>query len=129
MCIRDRDISAAGHIEAGQESRDTAVRELAEELGVETTSDELDFAFTVPAKQSGLGGCNCFEDVYFLERPSDVPMAIGEAEVTAVTWMGVGDLERKLRAGNEETIVPRVPTYVDAFFNHLANKYARGGVN
>ena len=116
------DISAAGHIEAGHESRDTAVRELAEELGVETTSNELDFAFTVPAQQAGMGGCNCFEDVYFLGRPSDVPMAIGEAEVTAVTWMSVGDLEQKLRTG-DETIVPRVPAYVDAFFNHLAKKY------
>jgi 8-oxo-dGTP pyrophosphatase MutT (NUDIX family) len=45
------DISAAGHIESGQDSRDTAVRELAEELGVETSADELDFAFTVGAVQ------------------------------------------------------------------------------
>jgi 8-oxo-dGTP pyrophosphatase MutT (NUDIX family) len=44
------DISAAGHIESGQDSVDTAVRELAEELGVATTRDELEFAFTVPAR-------------------------------------------------------------------------------
>mmetsp|Transcript_3002 Transcript_3002/g.6856 ORF Transcript_3002/g.6856 Transcript_3002/m.6856 type:complete len:206 (+) Transcript_3002:668-1285(+) len=117
------DISAAGHIESGQDSVDTAVRELAEELGVVTTRDELEFAFTVPAAQAGLGGCNCFEDVYFLERALDVEMAIGEAEVTAVKWMGLGELEAKMRAGDAD-IVPRDPVYVQAFFAHLATKYA-----
>ena len=74
------------------------MRELAEELGVECSKAELDFAFTVPAEQAGMGGCNCFEDVYFLERSSDVATAIGEAEVTAVRWMGLEELEGKVRA-------------------------------
>ena len=73
---------------------------------METTGEELDFAFTVPAKQAGMGGCNCFEDVYFLERPSGLEMAIGEAEVTAVAWMGVRELRDKLKAADED-IVPR----------------------
>jgi 8-oxo-dGTP pyrophosphatase MutT (NUDIX family) len=69
---------AAGHIESGADSAETAVRELAEELGVECSRAELDFAFTVPAEQAWMGGCNCFEDVYFLERSSDVATAIGQ---------------------------------------------------
>lgn len=91
---------------------------------METTTDELDFAFTVPARQADVGGCNCFEDVYFLERPSGTTMAIGEAEVTAVSWMAIAELGKKLRAGDED-IVPRDPVYVDAFFAHLGKKYAR----
>ena len=72
------------------------MRELAEELGIECAEEELEFVFTVPAEQAQLGGCNCFEDVYFLARSSDVKMAIGEAEVTAVAWM-VGGLDRDRR--------------------------------
>ena len=79
---------------------------------------------TVPAQQAGMGGCNCFEDVYFLERPSGVEMALGEAEVTAVAWMGVRELEEKLRAADAD-LVPRDPVYVEAFFEHLRKKYAR----
>lgn len=91
---------------------------------METTADELDFAFTVPAQQAGMGGCNCFEDVYFLERPSGVELAIGEEEVTAVAWLSVRELEEKLRAADAE-IVPRDPVYVEAFFAYLGKKYAR----
>ena len=43
------DISAAGHIESGDESRPTAVRELAEELGVTCLEDDLEFLGCVPA--------------------------------------------------------------------------------
>lgn len=91
---------------------------------METTAEELDFAFTVPARQAGMGGCNCFEDVYVLERPAGVQMAIGEAEVTAVAWLGVRELEEKLRAADVD-VVPRDPVYVDAFFALLRKKYAR----
>lgn len=93
---------------------------------MDTTREELEFAFTVPAQQAGMGGCNCFEDVYFLERQSDVKMAIGEAEVTAVSWMAVAELEEKLRVGDAE-IVPRDPVYVEAFFAHLREKHAAVG--
>ena len=67
------DISAAGHVEAGvSNSRETAVREVAEELGIEVKdpNSEFEFAFTCPAAAAdwGWGGCNAFEDVYFLRR-------------------------------------------------------------
>ena len=61
--------------------------------------------------------------MYFLERPSELEMAIGEAEVTAVAWIGVRELEEKLRARDAD-IVPRAPVYVDAFFAHVRKKFA-----
>eukprot|EP00566_Odontella_aurita_P001058 CAMPEP_0113535562 /NCGR_PEP_ID=MMETSP0015_2-20120614/5777_1 /TAXON_ID=2838 /ORGANISM="Odontella" /LENGTH=237 /DNA_ID=CAMNT_0000434835 /DNA_START=176 /DNA_END=889 /DNA_ORIENTATION=+ /assembly_acc=CAM_ASM_000160 len=130
------DISAAGHVEAGvDDSRETAGRELAEELGIvldgegaagkgggsgdDDDDDGLEFAFTVPAEQHRLGGCNCFEDVYFLRRNSeDTVFVVGEAEVSAVRWVGVADLERALREG-DEAYVPRVQRYLEAFFRHV----------
>ena len=117
------DISAAGHIESGDESRPTAVRELAEELGVICAEGDLDFLGTVPAEQADLGGCNCFEDVYVLRCDSEsIAFAVGEAEVSAVAWMPVKELEEKL-AASDPSVVPRTPTYRDAFFRHLRDEH------
>jgi len=117
------DISAAGHIGSGDESRPTAVRELAEELGVICVEEDLDFLGTVPAEQADLGGCNCFEDVYVLRCDSEsIAFAVGEAEVSAVAWMPVRELEEKL-AATDPSVVPRTPTYRDAFFRHLRDEH------
>ena len=120
------DISAAGHVEAGMGSRATAVRELAEELGVVCEPNELAFHFTVPAEQAAMGGCNCFEDVYFLQRDSaTTQLVIGEQEVTETKWIAMNTLLEKLRVG-DETVVPRTTTYVDAFAAALSEKYGYG---
>ena len=119
------DISAAGHIESGDESRPTAVRELAEELGVICAEGDLDFLGTVPAEQADLGGCNCFEDVYVLRCDSEsIVFAVGEAEVSAVAWMPVGELGERL-AANDPTVVPRTQAYRDAFFRHLRDAHGQ----
>ena len=113
------DISAAGHIESGDESRPTAVRELAEELGVICDGSDLRFLCCVPAEQAELGGCNCFEDVYILRCDSKATaFAVGEAEVTATAWMPVKELEEKLKSG-DPTVVPRTEKYQAAFFGFL----------
>lgn len=114
------DISAAGHIEFGGESRETAVREIAEELGIQCSEEELIYGFTCPAEQAPLGGCNCYEDVYFISRnKGELNFAIGEAEVSDVTWILIGDLRNALDDGKEE-FVPRVRKYRNAFFTKLS---------
>jgi len=112
------DISSAGHIEFGVESRETAIREVAEELGIQCSSDELKFGFTCPAQQAPLG-CNCYEDVYFLLRgEEDCKFAIGEAEVSEVKWVAIDLLKKVLEDGNSN-YVPRVESYRAAFFKLL----------
>jgi isopentenyldiphosphate isomerase len=121
------DISAAGHIESGDESRPTAVRELAEELGVICVGDDLEFLGCVPAEQADLGGCNCFEDVYLLRCDSKTTaFAVGEAEVTDVAWMPIHTLESKLKTG-DPNVVPRTPEYQTAFFQKLREEYNYAG--
>lgn len=39
------DVSCAGHIAAGNDKIDTAIRELKEELDIDVTADDLEFAF------------------------------------------------------------------------------------
>lgn len=117
------DISAAGHVNASErDSRITAVSELAEELGVVIHGERLGAKqFTCPAAQHALGGCNCYEDVYFLAwdvANEGEEFAIGAAEVTATKWIAIDDLERALESAHPE-YVPRVPAYLAAFFPRL----------
>lgn len=110
------DISAAGHIESGADSRETAERELAEELGIE--SQDLIFAFTCPAEQAVMGGCNCYEDVYFLALEKDsCKFSLGAAEVASVKWIDLEELKTRWAEGSSE-YVPRVAQYRQAFFNY-----------
>ena len=124
------DISAAGHVSVDDDgdSRKTAVNELAEELGVELDDPrELEFQFTCPAEMAPLGGCNCFEDVYFLPWNVDSngdAFAVGEAEVTATKWIDIDDLRRALE-DDDGSYVPRTATYrARHHVNPLAVPYA-----
>jgi isopentenyldiphosphate isomerase len=72
-------------------SRNTAAREIAEELGVNVDPHiDLTYAFTCAAEQASLGGCNCYEDVYFMHGDSSKGIEkfanIGKAEVDSVCW-------------------------------------------
>lgn len=111
------DISAAGHLEAdGAEPQETAVREVAEELGLTIKPEDLEFVFICPAEQAPWGGCNAYEHVYFLLRKREnCQFAIGSAEVTSVKWISINELKAAWKNGDEE-YVPRVEQYKKAFF-------------
>ena len=114
------DISAAGHIEVDCDPLTTAVRELAEELGIDNIKREaFKFGFICPAEQKGWGGCNAYEHVYFVEVDSaSCPMNVGGAEVTDVKWIAIEELEQKLRQRDDEYL-PRVDAYIETFFGYL----------
>ena len=72
-------------------SRNTACREVAEELGIRVDPKQLTYAFTCAAKQADAGGCNAYEDVYFMYGDSSKDVAesfpaLGKAEVSQVAW-------------------------------------------
>ena len=72
-------------------SRNTACREVAEELGIRLDPKQLTYAFTCAAKQADAGGCNAYEDVYFMYGDSSKDVAesfpaLGKAEVSQVAW-------------------------------------------
>ena len=114
------DISAAGHIEAGADPRETAVREVAEELGLHISADTLEYSFTCPANQAPWGGCNAYEHVYFLPiSAKECKFAIGSAEVTSVKWMSIGELMTAWER-NDTEYVPRVERYQEAFIACLS---------
>lgn len=118
------DISSAGHLEAGaKDARETAVKEVMEELGlVAVEPNDLEFLFVCPAEQAPWGGCNAYEHVYLLTvNREECQFAIGSAEVTSVKWMPIDELKTAWENG-DEAYVPRVEQYKEAFFAKLNEK-------
>lgn len=92
---------------------------MAEELGLVITADGLEYAFCCPAEQAPWGGCSAYEHVYFLAANSrECKFVIGSFEVTSVRWMAIDELRTEWEK-EDESYVPRVEQYKEAFFQHL----------
>lgn len=94
------DISAAGHITSGDASKNAALRELMEELGIQAGEDELTLLFTITGHYESPSKHfvdNEFSDVYLLR--ADIPIdkvAVDGDEVDEVKYMSVEELKREL---------------------------------
>ena len=94
------DTSSAGHISAGDEPLESAIRELGEELGIGAAKDDLSFAgkfhFTYEVEFRG----KMFRDdqvafVYVFDKPVDInTLTLQTEEVEEVKWF---DLEETYR--------------------------------
>lgn len=84
------DISAAGHIDAGETGQVAAVREIAEELGVKIDVSQLEllkrFKMITPYKKFKTSHRE-FWSVYVLELPEETPIVFDKKEVDAVKWL------------------------------------------
>jgi isopentenyl-diphosphate delta-isomerase len=94
------DISAAGHITAGDASASAARRELEEELGIEAGEGELKFLFTVknsfedPSKPFI---DNEISDVYLAKRTFDPgTLVIDKTEIDEVRLFGIEELKEAM---------------------------------
>ncbi len=88
------EIGVAGHVESGDESRPTAVREVAEELGVICVEKDLRFLGCVPMEQACMGGCNCFEDVRVQPLMCCEAAKIGRGQITQVSYQAKINMAR-----------------------------------
>jgi 8-oxo-dGTP pyrophosphatase MutT (NUDIX family) len=128
------DVSCAGHVDAGENIVECALRELREELGClsnvvqQCTIDDLERgkAFVVTSsiqgetKQFGSFICNEYQDVFILWwKDDDVLMEahmfapMNKIEVEGFQIVEGRDLIQRLRRGDEE-LVPHSMEYVDA---------------
>jgi isopentenyldiphosphate isomerase len=103
------DRSCGGHIEGTDTSVDTAVKELQEELGIETTPEKLEYLFTHQYSgvyQNGSYIDNEIQDVYLLE--TEIPISdlkLQTEEVTAAKFIHYSDFE-ELAKKNDQSLVP-----------------------
>ena len=101
------DISSAGHIPAGCDWKESALRELSEELGIEAAPEDLEYAGKVRTEFHGEFRGKPFHNieisaVYLYRKPVDeTKLALQASEVEAVRWM---NLRECIRAVEEGTI-------------------------
>ncbi len=112
------DISAAGHISAGDSSREAAVREMKEELGVSVDGAALRFLFTV--KHSYLSADRSFKDneisdVYLCMEPvEEHELACDPEEVSGEVYYPVIEAKRLLDEKSRQ-FVPHEDEYARLF--------------
>lgn len=87
------DISGAGHIRAGENVTEGAIRELKEELGVEATEKELNYIATIKSTKNPRN--MEFQYIYLLKCNKKVEEYIFEdKEVSEVKYIYYKDLEK-----------------------------------
>ena len=99
------DTSSAGHIQAGDEPLESALRELEEELGIHATPEQLHFAGTFPISFAKEFHGKMFRDeelafVYIYDQPVDITeLILQKEEVEAVRWMDYEECRQKVHDG------------------------------
>jgi isopentenyl-diphosphate delta-isomerase type 1 len=108
------DISAAGHVSAGQSSVEAAQREMEEELGLELPNSAFRYLFSVEQHiviNNGTYINNEFNDVYLVLLDKNIEeMKIQKEEVAELKWITVDNL-KKLLIDKKEPIVDHDEEY------------------
>ena len=107
------DTSSAGHIQAGDEPLQSAIRELGEELGIIAEKEDLEFAgrFNIQFEKEFHG--KIFRDseiafVYVYTKPVDeTKLVLQEEEVDAVEWFDIEEIIEECEKHNRKFCVPR----------------------
>lgn len=119
------DASAAGHVSAGSGIRESAVRELGEELGIYDGEDELKLIGRHPGRfKSQFHGLPFVDNedvsVFLYQKPvQEKDLCLQKSEVAGVRWMEMEECSRAIREGNLDTCI-----YPDEF--RMIREYLRG---
>lgn len=106
------DTSSAGHIQAGAEPEESALRELEEELGIRALPEQLRpiGTFRIAYEKEFYG--KMFRDsevafVYLYSGPVDIgALTLQQEEVEAVEWFPLEEVCREVAAHNQKFCVP-----------------------
>lgn len=96
------DTSSAGHIPAGQEPLDSALRELYEELGIEASAGQLHYAGSIRIQyekefHGGLFRDNEVTRIYVYEEPVDISaLILQKSEVDEVRWFDLAKVREEI---------------------------------
>ena len=115
-------ISVAGHVDSGETSRDTAVREVKEEVNLDIDPNELEYLFTIkretPYKDSYL---RVFDDVYLLHKNIDCEQTkLQVEELTDIKYVYYEYLE-KIFKEHDKDYVPYTEEH-EKLFEYLKDR-------
>ena len=114
------DISSAGHLTAGDESLQGAIREIKEELGIDTTPDQFKLIGTrkKAGKYNQAFVNNEFNDVYLLRLSLDISkLHLQEEEVSEVKYVHIDEF-RDMIKNNDKTLLMHEDEF-EMLFNAL----------
>ncbi len=106
------DTSSAGHIQAGDEPRESALRELKEELGIEAEKEDLDFAGTFRIQYDLEFHGKPFRDnevafVYVYRKNVDeTRLVLQTEELECTEWFDLEETYRACLARDQKFCVP-----------------------
>lgn len=99
------DISSAGHIPAGDDYLESALRELKEELGIQATPEQLKFVGMHDGRMESVSHGRKFKDheisaVYIYDEPvREEDFHLQKEEVESVRWIDFDECKNKLWTG------------------------------
>ena len=112
------DISASGHISAGEDSIASALRETWEELGLKLNKEDIQYLFSTIEQvvlNDGTYVDNEIQDVYLVRKDVDVSnMRIQKEEVAEVKFIDFRQL-KKMITNNVSIFVPHIEGYKKLF--------------
>jgi isopentenyldiphosphate isomerase len=112
------DISSAGHIPAGSGFRDSAVRELKEELGITVSENDLEYVGKLKLESDNIFHGRGFHDrqisaVYILRHSHDLgDISCQKSEVESVQWMDIDDVFAMIKSDHPANCVVEDEIYM-----------------
>ena len=106
------DTSSAGHIQAGDEPMESALRELGEELGIKAEASDLDFAGTFRIQYEKEFHGKMFRDnevafVFVYQKPVDIAdLTIQKEELDGVSWFDLEETYEACKNHDQKFCVP-----------------------
>ena len=106
------DTSSAGHIQAGDEPMESAIRELGEELGIYAVPSDLKYAGNFEIKYEKVFHDRIFKDnevafVFIYDKPVDIDdLVLQKEEVETVEWFDLEETYRECLKHNQKFCVP-----------------------
>ena len=99
-------ISSAGHVLAGEDSIESGLRELKEELDIDANKEELELLFTIKRVQPYNDSfINVFDDVYLLHKNIDVEKTkLQVEELTDIKYVYYEYLENILKESDKDYV-------------------------
>lgn len=112
------DISVAGHISSGEESIDSALREIKEEIGLSVSKGDLVFFKVLKREYKSNNLINkefCY--IYFCKfNGARNKLKKQDSEVTDLRFVNINDFEKELKEKNS-SFVPH-----KNYYSHIINK-------
>lgn len=99
-------VSVSGHVQAGEESIDTVIREIKEELHLEVNPEQCQYLFTIK-RENIFENCinRVFDDVYLLKLNIDVSTTkLQKSELCEIKYFDYDELKQTLKNGDSDFV-------------------------